>query len=514
MSGKIDPNAPTKIKTAFGTADMNIILPGGKDVKTFKDVAGLTVAKQAMKDLISSRNNKLGAKPLKGILMTGDPGNGKTLLATAVAGELNLPFIGTSSADFKSSYQSGGATQVRNVFKAARALAVKYGSCIIFIDEIDAIAKNRKGLGNSEDNASTVTALLDEMDGMKTKDEKASVIVLAATNIPDSLDSAITRAGRFDRKVEVPKPNAAERKELLTIVLKPIPQERAIMRDLHRFVEATNGFSGADVANVVNEAVILAGNANRDQLTLEDLDLALNNIRFGNEINNSDLDDEDKADLALYQAGRSIATDILDKNQNLEQISIIPREKNKLGALHTSTIHHKKKLSLEDMANSIIIELAGSLAQVEYGAVDKYNMIIDEKVYELAYMIILQTNNKFQEYRNIPYSSVAKLPFYEKQPVKEAMNNIIGKYEKEALILVQEQEMYIKLIAELIWNKGTIFGQEFYRALSQQKLKNQNPAIFEEKTKKHLETQDYLKPFNEAHDKQSYADFAQEAYAR
>jgi cell division protease FtsH len=290
---------------------------------TFKDVAGVNEAKEELKEIIeflreAQKFQKLGGRIPKGVLMVGPPGTGKTLLARAVAGEANVPFFSISGSDFVEMFVGVGASRVRDLFEQGK----KNAPCIIFIDEIDAVGRHRgAGLGGGHDEREqTLNQLLVEMDGFESND---GVILIAATNRPDVLDPALLRPGRFDRRVTVDRPDIRGREEVLKVHSKKVPMAEDVRLDL--LARGTPGFSGADLANMVNEAALTAARFNRKAVHMYDFEVAKDKVMMGAERKSMLLSDDDKKDTAYHEAGHVLVAAMRDHSDPLHKVTIIPR---------------------------------------------------------------------------------------------------------------------------------------------------------------------------------------------
>lgn len=444
---------------------MQIYYPGQIKLK-FSDVAGLSGAKADMRDIISYLKNpkkykKVGAKVPKGVLMNGGPGNGKTLLAKAFAGEVNVPFISINGSSFVQMYVGMGALRVRELFKKARDLAWWYGGCIIFIDEIDSLTMQRSsggGGGNSE-NDSTLNALLAEMDGLSS----SPIIVLGATNRAKLMDEAVKRPGRFDRKVEVSKPNIKDRVQLLHIALRRLKKSSSI--DIERIALGTRGFSGAELANLINEAAILTANGGRDTIEDYDIELAFDNITLGREIMGMDQSDDAKRETALHEAGHTMALIVLDKKHRVHKSSIVPRS-NTLGVMRLLPLYESYSLTKDDMLNDIIICLSGRLAEEEFGLANSTGAHSDlQRAHSMAYAMVAQYGMS-DALRNISYSQRGSLPSKIGTKVEDEIQKIIDECTKKGKDLMKNHRQDIEKIANLMMEKGTVLGEEIYNLLN------------------------------------------------
>ena len=290
---------------------------------TFVDVAGCDEAKEEVQELVDflrdpSKFQKLGGRIPKGVLMVGNPGTGKTLLAKAIAGEAKVPFFSISGSDFVEMFVGVGAARVRDMFENAK----KHAPCIIFIDEIDAIGRHRgAGLGGGNDEREqTLNQLLVEMDGFEGH---TGIIVIAATNRPDILDPALLRPGRFDRQVVVPLPDIRGREEILKVHMRKIPMSGDVKADI--IARGTPGFSGADLANLVNEAALFAARGNKRLVDMEDFEKAKDKIMMGAERRSMVMSEEEKRNTAYHESGHAVVAKLVPKSDPVHKVTIIPR---------------------------------------------------------------------------------------------------------------------------------------------------------------------------------------------
>jgi len=307
---------------SFGKSRARLLSMQQKKI-TFKDVAGVDEAKEELKEIIeflreAQKFQKLGGRIPKGVLLVGPPGTGKTLLARAVAGEANVPFFSISGSDFVEMFVGVGASRVRDLFEQGK----KNAPCIIFIDEIDAVGRHRgAGLGGGHDEREqTLNQLLVEMDGFESND---GVILVAATNRPDVLDPALLRPGRFDRRVVVGRPDVRGREEVLRVHAKKVPLSEDV--DLRVMARGTPGFSGADLANMVNEAALSAARMNRKAVAMVDFELAKDKVLMGAERKSMLLTVEEKRVTAYHEAGHALVAAMRDHADPLHKVTIIPR---------------------------------------------------------------------------------------------------------------------------------------------------------------------------------------------
>jgi cell division protease FtsH len=307
---------------SFGKSRARLLTPQQKKA-TFKDVAGIDEAKEELQEIIEflkdpQKFQRLGGRIPKGVLLVGPPGTGKTLLARAIAGEANVPFFSISGSDFVEMFVGVGASRVRDLFEQGK----KNAPCIIFIDEIDAVGRHRgAGLGGGHDEREqTLNALLVEMDGFESNE---GVILIAATNRPDVLDPALLRPGRFDRRIVVPRPDLKGREEILRVHTRKVPLAEDV--DLSLIARGTPGFSGADLANLVNEAALWAARQNRKFVTQTDFEMAKDKVLMGVERKSMILSDEEKRNTAYHEAGHALVAAMLPEADPLHKVTIIPR---------------------------------------------------------------------------------------------------------------------------------------------------------------------------------------------
>src|SRR5213595_1660819 len=344
---------------SFGKSRARLLSMQQKKV-TFKDVAGVEEAKEELKEIIeflreAQKFQKLGGRIPKGVLLVGPPGTGKTLLARAVAGEANVPFFSISGSDFVEMFVGVGASRVRDLFEQGK----KNAPCIIFIDEIDAVGRHRgAGLGGGHDEREqTLNQLLVEMDGFESND---GVILIAATNRPDVLDPALLRPGRFDRQVVVPRPDVKGREEILRVHTRRIPLAPNV--DLKVLARGTPGFSGADLANLVNEAALLAARQNKKLVEMVDFENAKDKVLMGVERRSMIISDAEKRTIAYHEAGHTLVADFLPGTDPVHKVTIIPRGR-ALGLTQQLPLDDKYNYSKDYLINRITILLGGRAAE-------------------------------------------------------------------------------------------------------------------------------------------------------
>ncbi|MCL4322183.1 MAG: ATP-dependent zinc metalloprotease FtsH [Deltaproteobacteria bacterium] len=327
---------------------------------TFKDVAGIEESKQELSEIVDflkdpKKYTKLGGRIPHGVLLVGPPGTGKTLLAKAIAGEAGVPFFSISGSDFVEMFVGVGASRVRDLFAQGK----KNAPCIIFIDEIDAVGRHRgAGLGGGHDEREqTLNQLLVEMDGFEPNE---GVILIAATNRPDVLDPALLRPGRFDRQVVVPKPDIRGREEILGVHVKGIPLDKDV--DLKVIARGTPGFSGADLANMVNEAALLAARKNESTVTMNDLEEAKDKVMMGTERRSMVISEKEKRVTAYHEAGHTLVAKMLPGSDPIHKVTIIPRGM-AMGLTQQLPIDEKHNYDREYLLNEVAILLGGRTAE-------------------------------------------------------------------------------------------------------------------------------------------------------
>jgi len=327
---------------------------------TFADVAGCDEAKEDVAELVEflrdpSKFQKLGGRIPRGVLMVGNPGTGKTLLARAIAGEAKVPFFSISGSDFVEMFVGVGAARVRDMFEQAK----KHAPCIVFIDEIDAVGRQRgAGLGGGNDEREqTLNQLLVEMDGFEAT---VGVIVIAATNRPDVLDPALLRPGRFDRQVVVPLPDIRGREEILKVHMRKVPLAPDVKADI--IARGTPGFSGADLANLVNEAALFAARKNKRLVDMEDFESAKDKIIMGAERRSMVMPEEERRNTAFHESGHTVVARLIPKTDPVHKVTIIPRGR-ALGVTMQLPEHDRYSQDRERLLNTIAVLFGGRIAE-------------------------------------------------------------------------------------------------------------------------------------------------------
>jgi cell division protease FtsH len=344
---------------SFGKSKARMLDESNNTV-TFADVAGCDEAKEEVSELVDflrdpSKFQKLGGRIPKGVLMVGNPGTGKTLLAKAIAGEAKVPFFSISGSDFVEMFVGVGAARVRDMFENAK----KHAPCIIFIDEIDAVGRQRgAGLGGGNDEREqTLNQLLVEMDGFEGH---TGIIVIAATNRPDVLDPALLRPGRFDRQVVVPLPDIRGREEILKVHMRKVPVAGDVRADI--VARGTPGFSGADLANLVNEAALFAARSNKRLVDMEDFEKAKDKIMMGAERRSMVMSEEEKRNTAYHESGHAVVAKLLPKADPVHKVTIIPRGR-ALGVTMQLPVEDRYAYDREYLMNRIAILFGGRIAE-------------------------------------------------------------------------------------------------------------------------------------------------------
>ena len=344
---------------SFGKSRAKLLTESDGSV-TFKDVAGIDEAKEELEEIVAflkdpKKFSRLGGRIPKGVLLVGAPGTGKTLLARAIAGEAGVPFYSISGSDFVEMFVGVGASRVRDLFVQGK----KNAPCIIFIDEIDAVGRHRgAGLGGGHDEREqTLNQLLVEMDGFESNE---GVILIAATNRPDVLDPALLRPGRFDRQVVVPRPDVKGRRMILDVHARKVPVADDV--NLEIVAKGTPGFSGADLANLVNEAALLAARADKNQVTMKDFELAKDKVMMGAERRSMVITDKDKKVTAYHEAGHALVAFLIPGSDPVHKVSIIPRGR-ALGVTMYLPLEEKYNENREGLNTMISALLGGRVAE-------------------------------------------------------------------------------------------------------------------------------------------------------
>ncbi len=437
------------------------------NVKTnFHDVAGLAEAKTEIEEIVSFLKNptkytELGGKIPKGALLVGPPGTGKTLLAKAVAGEANVPFFSLSGSDFVEMFVGVGASRVRDLFKQAKEKA----PCIVFIDEIDAIGRARgrnPNMGANDERENTLNQLLTEMDGFETN---SGVIILAATNRADILDKALLRAGRFDRQIHVELPDLNERKEIFQVHLRPLKIAESVETDF--LSKQTPGFSGADIANVCNEAALIAARRNKPSIEKQDFLDAIDRIIGGLEKKNKIITIDEKRAIAYHEAGHATVSWLLEHAHPLVKVTIVPRGK-ALGAAWYLP-EERQLTTREQMLDEMCATLGGRAAEeVVFNKISSGALNDLERVTKSAYAMVSFLGMS-EKIGNLSfYDSSGGGEFNFTKPYSENTSELIDKevkeivsieYERAKKILTDHAETH-KMLAERLLEREVIFTDD------------------------------------------------------
>ena len=451
---------------SVGKSKAKMYEKGGDLGITFKDVAGQAGAKQEIQEIVDFLKNPqkytdLGGKIPKGALLVGPPGTGKTLLAKAVAGEAGVPFFSMSGSDFVEMFVGVGASRVRDLFQQAKAKS----PCIIFIDEIDAVGRARSknpAMGGNDERENTLNALLTEMDGFGTN---SGVIILAATNRADMLDSALLRAGRFDRQIHVDLPDLNERKEVFIVHLKPLKIDDTV--DIDFLARQTPGFSGADIANVCNEAALIAARHNSEKVGKQDFLDAVDRIIGGLEKKTKVMTQAEKRSIAIHEAGHATISWFTEFANPLVKVSIVPRGQ-ALGAawyLPEERVLQTKEAMLDEMCSLLGGRAAeelfigtistGAMNDLERTTKQAYGMIAFAGMSEKLPNICYYNNAEYQFQK--PYSETTA-----KIMDDEVLRMINEQYERAKRILTEHKEGHAQL-AQLLIDREVIFAEDVER---------------------------------------------------
>ncbi len=476
---------------------------GNQITVTFKDVAGQAGAKQEVQEIVDFLKNpgkytELGGKIPKGALLVGPPGTGKTLLAKAVAGEAGVPFFSMSGSDFVEMFVGVGASRVRDLFRQAK----EKSPCIIFIDEIDAVGRARSknpSMGGNDERENTLNALLTEMDGFGTN---SGVIILAATNRADMLDSALMRAGRFDRQIHVDLPDLNERKAIFQVHLRPVKTDDSL--DIDFLARQTPGFSGADIANVCNEAALIAARHNCKSVTKQDFLDAVDRIIGGLEKKTKIMTDSEKKAIAIHEAGHATISWFCEHANPLVKVSIVPRGR-ALGAAWYLP-EERAITTKEEMLDEMCATLGGRAAEELFiGRVSTGAMNDLERVTKSAYGMVAYAGMS-DKLPNICYYNNSEYTFqrpYSETTAKimddEVLKMINTQYDRAKQILTEHKEGHAQLADLLVANEvifaedvEKIFGKRPWASRSEELLEAQQKAEAEamaERREKELEAQ-------------------------
>lgn len=461
---------------SFGKSKAKLLNNQQKRV-TFKDVAGVEEAKEELQEIIEflkdpQKFQKLGGKIPKGVLMVGPPGTGKTLLAKAIAGEANVPFFSISGSDFVEMFVGVGASRVRDLFEQGK----KNAPCIIFIDEIDAVGRHRgAGLGGGHDEREqTLNQLLVEMDGFESND---GVILVASTNRPDVLDPALLRPGRFDRRVVVGRPDVRGREAILKVHTRKIPLDEAV--DVNVIARGTPGFTGADLANIVNEAALAAARYNKKVVTMSDFEIAKDKVTMGAERKSMILSDEEKKLTAYHEAGHTLVGLKVPSADPVHKVSIIPRGM-ALGVTMQLPEADRHSYTKEHLTSQIAILMGGRIAEEIYLGANNITTGASndiERATELARSMVCEygmselgplTFGKKEEQIFLGREISQHRDYSEDTAIKidqEVKKIIAGQYQVAEKILKENHEAMLRL-SEALLEKETLDGVQIRRIVA------------------------------------------------
>ena len=459
---------------SFTKSKARVYVPDEESRVTFADVAGVDEAKDELTEIVDflktpERYTAIGARIPKGVLLVGPPGTGKTLLSKAVAGEAGVPFFIISGSEFVELFVGAGAARVRDLFEQAKQKA----PCIIFIDELDAIGKSRSGsmgvVGGNDEREQTLNQLLTEMDGFASKDKP--VIVLAATNQPQTLDAALLRPGRFDRQVLVDRPDLSGRRTILEIYAKKVKRSEGV--DLDLIAQATSGFAGADLANLVNEAALLAARAKRTSVEQGDLNEAIERVVAGLEKKSRVMQPDEKKVVAYHEVGHAIVGHLMPGGSKVAKISIVPRGMSALGYTLQLPTEERFLNSKQDLEGQIATLLGGRSAEelvfgsITTGAANDLQRATDiaeqmvgtygmsETLGPLAYD--KQGGNRFLGGNSNPRRVVSDATA---QAIDKEVRNLVDRAHERALMILRGNRELLESIAEKILEKEVIEGDD------------------------------------------------------
>ena len=456
------------------------------DKITFKDVAGQEGAKQEVKEIVDflkhpHRYTELGGKIPKGALLVGPPGTGKTLLAKAVAGEADVPFFSLSGSDFVEMFVGVGASRVRDLFRQAKEKA----PCIVFIDEIDAVGRARgknPSMGGNDERENTLNQLLTEMDGFGSN---SGIIILAATNRADILDKALLRAGRFDRQIHVDLPDLNERKAIFGVHLRPLKLDPSVDVDL--LSRQTPGFSGADIANVCNEAALIAARSNKRTVEKQDFLDAVDRIIGGLEKKTKVMTEKEKRTIAIHEAGHATLSWFLEHANPLIKVTIVPRGR-ALGAAWYMP-EERQITTKEQMLDEMCAILGGRAAEecfighISTGAMNDLERVTKQAYGMIAYAGMSEKLSNLCYYNNSEYS--LNRPYSEK--TAELIDNEVHKmiseqYERAKALLTEHKEGHAEL-ARILMEREVIFAEDVEKIFGKRPWASRSEEIFESENK-------------------------------
>lgn len=456
----------------MGKSNAKVYVKSSEGIK-FSDVAGEDEAKESLQEIVDYLHNpakykEVGANMPKGVLLVGPPGTGKTMLAKAVAGEANVPFFSISGSEFVEMFVGMGASKVRDLFKQAKEKA----PCIVFIDEIDAIGKKRDGnMGGNDEREQTLNQLLTEMDGFEGNN---GVMILAATNRPESLDPALTRPGRFDRRVPVELPDLKGREEILKVHAQKIKVAKDI--DYNKIARMASGASGAELANIVNEAALRAVRNGRNFATQADMEESIEVVIAGYQKKNAILTDKEKAIVAYHEVGHALVAAMQTNSAPVQKITIIPRTSGALGYTMQVEEGNHYLMSKEEMENKIATYTGGRVAEeIAFGSITTGASNDIEQATKIARSMITRygMNEDFgmvaMETVNNQYlggdTSLACSPDTQTEIDKKVVEIVKNQHAKATQILTENKQK-LDEISKYLYEKETITGEEFMNILN------------------------------------------------
>ena len=483
MSKKMMDKAggPNSMMFGLGKSNAKIYVKSSEGIK-FSDVAGEDEAKESLTEIVqylhdSAQYKDIGARMPKGILLVGPPGTGKTMLAKAVAGEANVPFFSMSGSEFVEMFVGMGASKVRDLFDQAKQKA----PCIVFIDEIDAIGKKRDGqFGGNDERVQTLNQLLTEMDGFE---DNTGVIILAATNRPEALDPALLRPGRFDRRVPVELPDLKGREEILKVHARKVRLEPDV--DFNKIARMASGASGAELANIVNEAALRAVRDGRKTATQADLEESIEVVIAGYQKKNAILTDKEKCIVAYHEIGHALVAALQNHSAPVQKITIIPRTSGALGYTMQVDEGEHYLMSRDEIVNKIATLTGGRAAeQVAFNSITTGASNDIEQATKLARAMITRygMNDDFgmvaMETVTSQYlggdTSLSCSPETQARIDAEVVKLIKEQYEKAVKILTDNRRKLDEL-AQYLYEKETITGDEFMEILERKELPEAEP---------------------------------------
>tara|TARA_B100000886_G_scaffold150149_1_gene102084 strand:- start:959 stop:2977 length:2019 start_codon:yes stop_codon:yes gene_type:complete len=453
---------------------------------TFRDVAGLEEAKEEVKEIVDFLKNpkkftKLGGKIPKGALLVGSPGTGKTLLAKAVAGEANVPFYSLSGSDFVEMFVGVGAARVRDLFKKAKEKA----PCIVFIDEIDAIGRSRgRGQmpGSNDERENTLNSLLVEMDGFTTD---SGVIILAATNRPDVLDSALLRPGRFDRQISIDKPDLRGREEIFNVHVRKLKLSESV--NIKNLAAQTPGFAGAEIANVCNESALIAARKDKNQIEMDDFQDAIDRVIGGLEKKNKIISPEEKKIVAFHEAGHAVAGWYLEHADPLVKVSIVPRG---IAALGYAQYLPKEQFlyQTDQLLDEMCMALGGRAAEeIIFGKISTGALSDLERITKMAYSIVSVYgmnknigNLSFFDSKQSDYNFTKPYSDSTAEKIDQEVKRIIDNAYKRTKNLLTDKKKELEKIANKLLEKEILFQNDLEKLIGKRPFKSNLELSLEE----------------------------------